>query len=382
VDIDSQYFRQVLGNLPTGVVAITAIDASGSPAGMAVGSFTSVSLEPALVAFLPDRSSTTWPRIQQSGQFCANVLGSEQEAVCRVLATRGADKFRDLDWQPAPSGAPIISGVVAWIDCDIETVHDAGDHYIVIGRVRQLGTIDDSLPLIFYRGGYGRFAPPPSLSAWGDDLLRPMRIADIARRHMELAAERLDAEVFGTVVVEDNLVLIAAAGAIRSRKLITRVGGRIPFVPPVGTVFAAHDTSAGERAWLLRSENREPGYLARLTATLREVRASGYSVDFGHRWHAEMETLIASAGAHGESRAEMIKSITALPADFESPQFTVPASETVGTVNVPVTGHDGGVAMTISLLITRLSRPALGVVVRQLQETASAVAGDLTVAGY
>jgi flavin reductase (DIM6/NTAB) family NADH-FMN oxidoreductase RutF len=156
---DGKRFRHVLGHFPTGVTIITAIDAAGQPTGFAVGSFTSVSLDPPLVAFLPARSSTTFPRVREAASFCVNVLGGDQEEVCRLFATPGADKFGQLKWSPAPSGAPVLHGASAWLDCTIETIHEAGDHLIVLGRVHALDVVHAGPPLVFFRGGYGRFEP-------------------------------------------------------------------------------------------------------------------------------------------------------------------------------------------------------------------------------
>ena len=159
---DATTFRRVLGHYPTGVSAITTIDAEGNPTGLAVGTFTSVSLDPPLVAFLPDRTSSTFPKIRESGKFCVNVLGADQESVCRALAVKGSDKFAGLKWSPAPvTGMPIIDGVVAWIDCEVDSITEAGDHYVVIGRVRALDVHhSDSPPLLFFQGGYGSFSLP------------------------------------------------------------------------------------------------------------------------------------------------------------------------------------------------------------------------------
>ncbi len=156
---EDQHFRHVLGNYPTGVTVITAVAADGAPAGMAVGSFTSVSLHPPLVAFLPDKSSTSFPRIRTATSFCVNVLAADQESVCRAFATRGGDKFAGIEWEATKSGAPRIDGVAAWIDCDFESVTEAGDHYLVIGKVIDLDSPGDRLPLVFFRGGYGHFNP-------------------------------------------------------------------------------------------------------------------------------------------------------------------------------------------------------------------------------
>jgi 3-hydroxy-9,10-secoandrosta-1,3,5(10)-triene-9,17-dione monooxygenase reductase component len=155
-DIDAARYRQVLGHFATGVTVITAVD-RGEPVGMAANSFSSVSLEPPLVLFCAAYSSSTWPRIDSADRFCVNILASQQEDVCRVFAAKGADRFSQIGWRPAESGAPILEGALAWLDCTIDARHDAGDHVIVVGRVQDLGVADSGTPLLFYRGGYGRF---------------------------------------------------------------------------------------------------------------------------------------------------------------------------------------------------------------------------------
>ena len=156
-DIDSGVFRNVLGHFPTGVTAVTAVN-NGKPIGMAIGSFTSVSHEPPLVAFLPGKASGSWKEIRESGSFCVNVMGQDQMEVCGVMARRAEDKFADVEWSPAGSGSPIISGSIAYIDCDIEMIHDGGDHDIVIGRVLKLEVMDSKSPLVFFQGNYGTFS--------------------------------------------------------------------------------------------------------------------------------------------------------------------------------------------------------------------------------
>lgn len=156
---DAAWYRRVLGRYPTGVCVVCGIDADGEPAGLVVGSFTSVSLDPPLVAFFPDRVSTSWPRIRPSGRFCVNVLAHDQHDVCRRFAASGGNKFEDIAWRPAGTGSPMLERAAAWIDCELEQVQPTGDHELVLGRVLSLDSVDDEEPLLFLGGGYGRFAP-------------------------------------------------------------------------------------------------------------------------------------------------------------------------------------------------------------------------------
>lgn len=150
---DAAAFRRILSHYPTGVCAITSVGEAG-PVALIVGSFTSVSLDPPLVGFLPARASTTWPKIAATGRFCVNVLGAEQRDLCRLIAAKGNDPFAHIAHRASSAGLPIIDGCVAWIDCDLHAVLDAGDHLIVLGLVHSLDAAHDGPPLLFLRGSY------------------------------------------------------------------------------------------------------------------------------------------------------------------------------------------------------------------------------------
>ncbi|MFE7761246.1 flavin reductase family protein [Streptomyces sp. NPDC057438] len=186
--VDQAAFRRVLGAFATGVTVITAPapgpgpgpgpgpDASAPaealtrlpsrvsaqpsaepPAGFACQSFSSLSLEPPLVAFMVGRTSTTWPRIARAGVFCVNVLGADQGELCRRFAVSGVDKFAGVAHTPAPvTGSPRLTGAAAWIDCTIHAVHTGGDHLIVVGRVEALDADDGTAPLLFHKGRFGQ----------------------------------------------------------------------------------------------------------------------------------------------------------------------------------------------------------------------------------
>lgn len=151
--VDPARFRHVLGHFCTGVTVVTGHGEDG-PVGFACQAFAALSLDPPLVLFCPAKSSRTWPVIEAAGHFAVNVLGDEQRAVSTVFGSRGMDKFSGVDWGSAVSGAPVIDGALAWMDCAIDAVHDAGDHLIVVGRVLELGATRAERPLLFYRGAY------------------------------------------------------------------------------------------------------------------------------------------------------------------------------------------------------------------------------------
>jgi 3-hydroxy-9,10-secoandrosta-1,3,5(10)-triene-9,17-dione monooxygenase reductase component len=153
---DPANFRTVLGHFATGVALVTAMHGE-EPVGMACNSFTSVSLDPQLVLFCAAKSSTTWPNIQAAGKWAANILDEDGEEICRRFAQRGVDRFAHLAYSIGRTGSPILDHSLAFVDCETIDEHDAGDHVIVVGRVLELGYAAEGKPLVFYRGGYGRF---------------------------------------------------------------------------------------------------------------------------------------------------------------------------------------------------------------------------------
>lgn len=156
--IEPATFRQVLGSYPTGVCVVTALGEDTRPVGMVVGSFTSVSLDPPLVGFLPDKRSHSWPYIAAAGHFCINILASDQQALCTQIAGGGADKFAGVEYTLSPHGLPVLAGATTQIECSLHSVLEAGDHWFVLGQVLGLEVLREADPMLFFRGRYGGFA--------------------------------------------------------------------------------------------------------------------------------------------------------------------------------------------------------------------------------
>lgn len=158
-EFDDRAFRNAMGNFCTGVVIVTGLDEAG-PVGFAAQSFVSLSLAPPLVAICPGKTSSSWPRIRASGNYCINILQRDQKGVCDTMARSGGDKFADIEWRSGITGAPIIADVLGYVDCSLEAEHEAGDHTIAIGQVQEFQILDDRVaPLLFFQGTYGDFQP-------------------------------------------------------------------------------------------------------------------------------------------------------------------------------------------------------------------------------
>lgn len=159
--VDPTIQRQIFGALPTGVTAVTGLTAEGAPRGFVVGTFQSLSLDPPLVTFCVDKSSSTWPTLRSLGRCTANILSTEQLPVCRALARKGDEKFQGIDYEESLLGTPRISGATAWIDCDVISEVVAGDHFVIIGAIKA-ATPGSGEALLFRGGQFGEFTRWPA----------------------------------------------------------------------------------------------------------------------------------------------------------------------------------------------------------------------------
>lgn len=154
---DERQFRDVLGTFTTGVVIVSTIY-EDKPEGMTIGAFTSVSLTPPLVAFLPAKSSKTWPKIRDAGLFTINILGHDQQDLCGAFARTSDEKYNGVNWEVSQNGTPHLAGALAWLDCTLHGTFEAGDHDIAMGEVKSLSMGPQKDPLVFYGGKFRTLA--------------------------------------------------------------------------------------------------------------------------------------------------------------------------------------------------------------------------------
>ncbi|WP_206053788.1 flavin reductase family protein [Nocardioides iriomotensis] len=156
-DLDPQRLREAFGVFPTGVVAVAA-QVDGELVGLAASSFTSVSLDPALVSFSIANTSKTWPALRTSARLGLTVLADHHHDVCRQLAGPVETRFDGLAVSTSEDGAVTLDDGLVRYDCSIHDEVVAGDHTIVLLQLHAVEHADTSLPLVFHRSGFGRLA--------------------------------------------------------------------------------------------------------------------------------------------------------------------------------------------------------------------------------
>jgi flavin reductase (DIM6/NTAB) family NADH-FMN oxidoreductase RutF len=157
--VEAAEFRRILGHWTSGVAVVTAMTADGEPRGLTANAVASVSLDPPLVLACVERTADTHVAIVTAQAFAINILAQDDERSARRFAGDDiADKFTGLAWHASITGAPILDGALAWIDCRLHTTYDGGDHSIFIGQV-VAGDAHEGEPLAYYRGGYARLTP-------------------------------------------------------------------------------------------------------------------------------------------------------------------------------------------------------------------------------
>jgi flavin reductase len=156
---DRNEMRDVMGMFATGITVVTS--GGATPHGMTANSFTSVSLDPPMVLVCVLRTAVMHSTIVNTGGFAISVLSAQQEQVARHFANRARSRDREfdmVDWIPGPNtGAPIVSGSLAWVECELSAVYDGGDHSIFLGTVLDLGRGDHKDALLFFGGGFHQF---------------------------------------------------------------------------------------------------------------------------------------------------------------------------------------------------------------------------------
>ena len=153
---DPRTLRDALGCFATGVTVVTCVSADGTPSGLTVNSFTSLSLEPPLLLVCLHRMAASSTALVEASHFAINVLQTGQQPASIRFSTRDEDRFGATPWSRGEAGAPILAESLGVFECERFAVYDGGDHHILVGQVVK-ASFDASLdPLLFFRGRYRR----------------------------------------------------------------------------------------------------------------------------------------------------------------------------------------------------------------------------------
>lgn len=159
--IPTDQFRALMASFAAGVTVVTTRDGAGGLWGLTATAFSSLSLDPPLCLVCIDRRTASHRPLADSRRFAVSVLTDQQQDVSNHFASKLADKFAGVAWQPGPvTEVPVLSEALAWMECDVDAIHEGGDHDIFVGRIVS-AHVRDGKPLVYWRGSYGDVTPRP-----------------------------------------------------------------------------------------------------------------------------------------------------------------------------------------------------------------------------
>jgi len=148
---DLKFLRKTLGKYSTGVTVVTSIDNHRNPIGMTVNSFTSVSLQPALVLWCIDKKQPSYNSFMNAEGYAVNILSKDQNDICYKFASQLDNKFENVDWKISENGFPLLKNSLAWFDCKKWNYYSGGDHQILVGEVTSFDSFELE-PLTYWNG--------------------------------------------------------------------------------------------------------------------------------------------------------------------------------------------------------------------------------------
>lgn len=274
--MDSRMIRDVMGHYPTGVVVVTGI-VDNEPVGMVVGTFSSVSLEPPLVSFMPMTTSASYAKLRTAERLVISVLADDQLQECRTLASKDPEKFNKVAWTPSDHGVPMIDNAVAYVHGRIDQEVTAGDHYITLLAYDQVKVNRPVTPLLFFQGGYGGFSTT-GLSAHVDEsLISAVRVAEAARPQLDALAAKFQCSAHALVQVSPIDQTIGATSYGGTSDADERIGVRVPLIPPLGEAAVAWSPDQVDQ-WVSRIFPQDEDVINQYRTLAAIIRDQGYAI--------------------------------------------------------------------------------------------------------
>lgn len=369
-NVDQKLFREVTGHYPTGVAVVTGRAADGELLALVVGTFSSVSLDPPLVSFMPMKTSRTFDRLRECETLCINIVGGEQENAVMIIAQRWENKFDGIDWFPSPSGDPVLADSVAWIDTRPYRTVEAGDHWIALCEVTDLAVTNPVSPLIFFQGGYGSFVCTSLLARMDHEILPAIHTAHAARADVERLATGIgcEASVLTAISPDEMAVVLSATAPGLNRE--NSLAQRVPIVPPIGDTYVFDQSPDEQDRWLAKlhdcSEEQRLVFLDRL----KFVREHGYLAAFlpsdGQAAYEDMRQAsrtFESGRMTPAQERQLRESIRQSRIDYRTCVIGDEQVYDVGSLVLPARDRSGNYTLTVRL--AHLPQRATGATIKQ-----------------
>lgn len=348
-------FREVTGHYPTGVAVVTGVDPTGELLALVVGTFSSVSLDPPLVSFMPMKTSRTFTKMEKCSSLCINIVGGDQEREVMSIAQRWENKFDGIDWYPSPHGSPVLTDAIGWMDTKIWKTVDAGDHWIVLCEVQDMAITNPVSPLIFFQGGYGSFVCTSLLARMDHEILPAIHAAHAARSEVEALAAEIGCEVSVlTAVSADEMATVLSAtapGVDRDAALAQR----IPIVPPIGDSYVFALPEPEQNRWIDKLAGDDKDTQVHRNR-LDFIREHGYGISFLPSEGSEAYTEMRQATKQYESgrltprqERDIRARIGRTSVDYRPQMLDAEGSYNVGSVVFPVRDPAGRHTLTLRL---------------------------------
>lgn len=298
--IDPRALRDAFGTFMTGVTVVTTIDDSGKPIGFTANSFSSVSLDPALLLVSIAKTSSSYLPFTQGKGFAVNILSEGQKDISSTFAKKVEDRFATVYWRKGPAGHPILAGVSAWFDCTLHQVVDAGDHAILIGRIEGFEATS-AAGLGYYRGSYFTPAQTAQQVETGPDVVisailecaGKVLLMDDGRGGLTLPSQRVGREgvqaALAALIASTGLT--AAPGFVYAvYEDVARAQQNIAFLCPAGAGQPRRGTFV-DLARDALSDITDPAMLTMLERLADESRMGNYGVYFGNQEQGRVEPI-------------------------------------------------------------------------------------------
>lgn len=348
----TETFAEVTSQVPSGACVIATWNADHEPVGALLTGFTPISHARPTLILAVSKDALGIDDVREQGRCSVAVLSEDQDALLRQLSDPAVD-LHALEWRVTPAGLPVLDGVAGWLECRVLRVEETADTVVVAAEAVDSGLAENMRPMLRYQGGFGQFVPArlSSLQAVGPVAAR--RVVEYARQPIEVLARDLGVEC-SVIAYEDGDAVAVAVSNHSSLARQTRLGSRIPVVPPLGIHFAANPGSGiGEEEWLAKLGDTDGPTVELVRAQLARVRERGWSITLsGPLSVQELDELV---GAYSDSSdpahtAALLAAIRSMAASHDPEEILPDGVYDVMAMTVPVRSRQGATVAVLRLL--------------------------------